>query len=193
MPSKLNKRKIEIKGQEINYILKKRKGVRSVRLAIYGDGCFVVSAPKWYPLYVIERFMAEKAEWILERLKIINLDFWQNQKEEEKFYKKNKEIIREQFRVKLEYFNQFYGFSWKRIAVRRQRTCWGSCSRKGNLNFNYKIIKLPEELMNYVIVHELCHLQELNHSQKFWKLVEKTIPEYKIARKKLKNLSRTFL
>lgn len=188
MLSKSNKRKIEIKGREVNYILKKRKGVRSVRLAIYGDGCFVVSAPKWYPLYIIERFIKEKAEWISEKLKSADLDFWHRQKEEGKFYEQNKEIIREQFRKKLEYFNQFYGFSWKKISIRRQRTCWGSCSRKGNLNFNYKIIKLPEELADYVIVHELCHLQELNHSQNFWKLVEKTIPEHKKARKKLRSL-----
>ena len=64
------------------------------------------------------------------------------------------------------------------MAIRNQRRCWGSCSSKKNLNFNYKIQFLPEHLADYIIVHEMCHLVELNHGQKFWDLVAAQIPEY---------------
>jgi hypothetical protein len=87
---------------------------------------------------------------------------------------------------KLEHFNQFYGFKFNRISIKNQKTRWGSCSKKGNLNFNYKIFLLPEKLADYIIVHELCHLQEFNHSQKFWNLVGVTTPDYLSLRNELK-------
>jgi len=88
---------------------------------------------------------------------------------------------------RLEYFNQKYGFKFNRISIKNQKTRWGSCSKKGNLNFNYNIALLPEQLADYIIVHELCHLQELNHSRKFWGLVAQSFPDYLNLRKKLKS------
>ena len=89
---------------------------------------------------------------------------------------------REEARIFVEnrigYFNKFYSFEINRIAIKNQKTRWGSCSSKGNLNFNYKIIYLKPALADYLIVHELCHLGQLNHSKKFWALVFKTIPNY---------------
>jgi predicted metal-dependent hydrolase len=77
---------------------------------------------------------------------------------------------------------------YSRISIRNQRGRWGSCSSKKNLNFNYRILDLNEELQDYVIVHELCHLVELNHGENFWNLMEKIIPKAKsfhsIVRKK---------
>lgn len=102
-------------------------------------------------------------------------------------YLKNKEKAREIVNDRLEYFNQFYGYQWNNIAIRNQKTRWGSCSKKGNLNFNYKIALLAPTTADYIIVHELCHLKEFNHSQNFWTLVAKTIPDYKIIRAELKN------
>ena len=87
---------------------------------------------------------------------------------------------------KLEYFNQFYNYKYNRIVIRNQKTRWGSCSKRGNLNFNYKVALLSEKEVNYIVVHELCHLGEFNHSKKFWDLVEKTIPDYKDARNSLR-------
>ena len=69
------------------------------------------------------------------------------------------------------------------------KTRWGSCSKKGTLNFNYKIALLSPELRDYIIVHELCHLGEFNHSSKFWLLVEKTVPNYKTLRKQIKQIA----
>ena len=89
---------------------------------------------------------------------------------------------REEARIFVEnrigYFNKFYNFEINRIAIKNQKTRWGSCSSKKNLNFNYKIIYLKPALADYLIVHELCHLGQLNHSKKFWDLVFKTIPDY---------------
>ncbi len=67
----------------------------------------------------------------------------------------------------------------KRITIRNQRRRWGCCSSKGNLNFNYRLLFIPPELSDYVIVHELCHLKELNHSPAFWREVEKVLPNYR--------------
>ncbi len=97
---------------------------------------------------------------------------------------------REQARIfvenRLSYFNKFYNFKINRIAVKNTSARWGSCSSKRNLNFNYKIIYLKKELADYLIVHELCHLGQFNHSKKFWALVSKTIPDYVKINKKLK-------
>ncbi|MDD5068123.1 MAG: M48 family metallopeptidase [Candidatus Pacebacteria bacterium] len=86
---------------------------------------------------------------------------------------------------RLEHFNQFYNFKYKKVSIRNQKTRWGSASRKGNLQFNYKIALLPPEHRDYIIVHELCHLGEFNHSRAFWALVAKQIPRWKELRKSL--------
>ncbi|PIP23438.1 MAG: hypothetical protein COX90_01110 [Candidatus Nealsonbacteria bacterium CG_4_10_14_0_2_um_filter_38_17] len=71
--------------------------------------------------------------------------------------------------------------------MKNQKTRWGSCFKKGNPNFNYKIALLSQRLADYIVVHELCHLGELNHSQKSWNLVAKAVPDYPEIRDELKN------
>jgi predicted metal-dependent hydrolase len=73
-----------------------------------------------------------------------------------------------------------------KIAIKNAKTLWGSCTRQGTLNFNYKIALLPKEVANYIVVHEFCHLKEFNHSDRFWRLVEGFVPNYKALRKLLK-------
>lgn len=82
-----------------------------------------------------------------------------------------------------------YGFIINKVSVRNQKTRWGSCSARGNLSFNYNLVQYKKEIIDYVIVHELCHRKEMNHSKKFWLLVEKFCPDYKILRKELKKSS----
>lgn len=79
-----------------------------------------------------------------------------------------------------------YGFKINKVTVRNQKTRWGSCSVRGNLSFNFNLVQYKKEIIDYVILHELCHLKEMNHSKKFWLLVEKICPDYKILRKELK-------
>ncbi len=101
----------------------------------------------------------------------------------EKFYRqKAEEVIHD----RLQYFNEFYDFTYYKVTLRNQKTRWGSCSSKGNLNFNWRLIMAPIEVIDYVVVHELCHLKEMNHSHLFWAEVEKAIPDHKKWRKWLR-------
>jgi len=97
---------------------------------------------------------------------------------QKKHYAEHKEAARALVHTKLTHWNQFYNFTYHRVAIRNTRSRWGSCSSKGNLNFNYRILFLPPELQDYLIVHELCHLQEMNHAPQFWALVAQQIPDY---------------
>ena len=104
----------------------------------------------------------------------------------QEFYKqKASEVIHD----RLEFFNEHYGFKFNRVTFRNQKTRWGSCSSKKNLNFNWRLIMAPIEIIDYVVVHELCHLKYLNHSAAFWKLVSETIADYKERKKWLKDNS----
>lgn len=89
-------------------------------------------------------------------------------------------------REELNVYAPIIGVRFGRIAVRDQKSRWGSCSSKGNLNFNWKLIMAPEEVLRYVVIHELCHLIEFNHSERFWKLVSAQMPEYEVWKKWLK-------
>ncbi len=90
--------------------------------------------------------------------------------------------------TRLAFFNTHYNLTWRRIAIRDQRSRWGSCSARGNLNFNYRIALLPPELADYIIVHEMCHLVEMNHGHHFWQLVGETIPDWRQRRRALKTI-----
>lgn len=96
-----------------------------------------------------------------------------------KIYLDNREKARTIITSRVEHFAKEYDFSYGRITIKDQKRCWGSCSTKKNLNFNYKLIFLPAELLDYVVVHELCHLRHFHHRVTFWKEVEKIIPDYK--------------
>jgi len=106
-------------------------------------------------------------------------------------YHSNKEIARMMIHERLIHFNQYYNFTYHRVAIRDQRRCWGSCSSKGNLNFSYKLLFLPPRLRDYVILHELCHLRELNHSQRFWDTMAEVMPDYKERAVALRHIERT--
>lgn len=107
-----------------------------------------------------------------------------------KHYLEHKELARSLAHSRLEHFNQHYNLAYKRVAIKNQRRCWGSCSSLKNLNFNYKIYFLPQHLRDYIIVHELCHLAELNHGQNFWNLVAQQIPDYQQCVAELKIIDR---
>ena len=107
-----------------------------------------------------------------------------------KHYSEHKEKAREIVHARLAHWNQFYGHAYKRVAIRNQRSRWGSCSSKQNLNFNYRLVFLPLELVDYVVVHELCHLEHFNHSESFWLTVEKALPDYRVRKEQLHYISK---
>ena len=87
---------------------------------------------------------------------------------------------------RVRFYAPVVGVTYGRITIRNQRTRWGSCSAKGNLNFNCLLMKAPPEVLDYVVVHELCHRLEMNHSPRFWAQVERVLPDYKVSRKWLR-------
>ena len=179
--------RVKINDKDFEFALKLRKGVRYVKLAIYQDGYFVVTAPRFYPLYVIEKFLVERSGWIADKLKKVDLEAFKTRRKE---YLLKKNEARAIIQARLDFFNAFYGFNYRKISIRNQRTCWGSCSQRNNLSFNYRAAYLPEKLRDYVIVHELCHLSELNHSRQFWQLVARAIPNYKKLRRELRAVNK---
>ncbi len=172
---------------KINYKLKVSKRAKVMRLEVKRDGELVVTVPWGLDLSFVERFVIQKSEWIADRLKYVesikNKIFLDGSKREYLKYKESARLIAEN---RISYYNKLYDFQINRIAIKNTRSRWGSCSKKGNLNFNYKIALLPKEVADYVIVHELCHLKELNHSKKFWNLVSLAIPNYKELKNKFK-------
>lgn len=180
-------KEIELGGKIIPYELKTSQRARRIRLSIRFGENLVVSGPRNLNDRYIENFLKLKSKWILAALEKYKPKPGQVViKTQRGDYKKYKNQALAFVRERLEYFNRFYGFIYHRVSVKNQRTCWGSCSKKGNLNFNYKIIFLPPALADWIVVHELCHLKELNHSKKFWSLVAQTIPDWREIRQKLK-------
>jgi hypothetical protein len=183
------KKEVYLNGRKTEVFLLKRRRLKSLRVSINSRGELSIFFPWWMREKKAEEFLYEKKDWIKKHLKKVkeqqnSLLNWGGRKE----YLRNKENARRLITERLNYYNQFYGFSYNRIAVRDQRTRWGSCSAKKNLNFNYRIIFLPDELVDYLVVHELCHLGEMNHSRSFWGLVGQTIPDYKTCSKKLRKI-----
>lgn len=93
-------------------------------------------------------------------------------------YLKHKEAARILAHARLGHFNARYGFAYNRVSIKDTKGRWGSCSSKRNLNFSYKILFLSPEECDYVIVHELCHLKEMNHGPEFWRLVAEAVPDW---------------
>jgi len=87
---------------------------------------------------------------------------------------------------RLEFYSNNIGLTYNKVTIRAQKTRWGSCSKKGNLNFNWKLIMAPQWVIDYVVIHELCHLRYLNHSKEYWNMVGLHMPEYKKAQQWLK-------
>jgi predicted metal-dependent hydrolase len=151
------------------------------------DGSVLLTTPSYVSEGVAEKFIREKIGWLTSKIIFFkNLADSPTEKRISGGYLKYKDDAHALIERKVEYFNNVFGYRYNRISIKDQKTCWGSCSKWGNLNFNYKILFLSETLQDYIVVHELCHLKELNHSKRFWNLVAKTIPDYQDNRNELK-------
>lgn len=184
------KKQIKLQNKKVDYLVKKSNRAKRLRLAIYCDGSFVVTVPKGLNTARIENYILQKAEWVLDKIRVMKKRSHDPvfTKRSEKEYLELRDEALKMAQEKVGRFNKVYGFKFNKIAIKNQKTRWGSCSKRGNLNYNYKIALLPEKLADYIIVHELCHLKEFNHGRKFWNLVERVLPDYKERIEKIKKL-----
>lgn len=134
----------------------------------------------------IYRFLQQKRFWIYKQAKRMiecNVDKVERSEEE---IQQLRELARAVLRQKSYQYAEQLGVSFTRIRIGNQRTRWGSCSSKGTISYNWRLVLMPERIQDYVVVHELCHLLEMNHSPRFWQLVGSVIPDYTTRRTWLK-------
>ncbi len=167
------------KNKKIPYILKRYRLSKTVKLRVRNTGEIFVSAPFRMSVTYIDNFVDAHSDWIRTKIELLLTHSQGLPHTTSGDYPKYKEDARALVYELIQEVNAHYKFVFNRITIRNQRTRWGSCSRKGNLNFSYKLIFLPRHLARYVVAHELCHLQEFNHQKQFWDLVAQTVPEYK--------------
>lgn len=165
--------------------VKRSTRAKYMRLRVGAGGSVTLTVPHYTGERAIGAFLVQHANW-LERAVERMRDYRALPVSGRRAYLAHRERARAFVAERLEYWNQHYGFAWGRLAIKDQRTMWGSCSKKGNLNFSYALLFLPRPLADYVVVHELCHLKEHNHSRRFWALVEQTIPDHTARRMALR-------
>lgn len=174
------KRQINLHNRVVNYSIRRSKRAKRMRLAVYCDGNFVVTLPKGLNEASVDKYIIKKSKWVLSKLDFFKkASLLKTFKLTSKDFLKYKDAALQITNERIEYFNKIYRHKFNKISIKDQKTRWGSCSKKKNLNFNFKIALLPPSLRDYIIVHELCHLKEFNHSKRFWSLVGKTISNYK--------------
>ena len=162
---------------------------KTMSLIIKPDGQVIVRAPLRLSEAKINKFVEEKSDWIAKHLEKIQN---RNEKKEQvdRLSAKERSAYQEKalkvFPERTRYFAERIGVTYNRITLRQQKTRWGSCSANGNLNFNWLLILAPPEVLDYVVVHELCHRKEMNHSPRFWNEVKKILPDYENQVKWLK-------
>lgn len=174
-----------------------RSSRKTIAIQVKRDGTVIVRAPHRCSLELIDLFMQEKQEWVRKKLVLCS------QKEAGKemrrvqggimhmpeteaaclIYRKQAKQV---FARKVAWYAQQIQVSFGTITIREQKTRLGSCSSRGNLNFNWRLLLAPEPVLDYVVVHELAHRKEMNHSSRFWGIVEEIMPDYRQYREWLK-------
>lgn len=169
-----------------------RSNRRTVAICVRPDGSVLVRAPRRARLSEIEAIVAEKEQWICKsREKLAAM------RDERKIITLTpKEIaeVKQQLRICLEqrcaYFARRMGVDYRNIRVNSAAARWGSCTSQGNLNFTYRLFFTAPELVDYVVVHELAHRREMNHSSRFWNVVAGVLPDYQKRRAALREFQK---
>jgi len=163
---------------------------KTLGLQITDEGELLVRAPYYTLMPEIQKMLQSHEKWIVR-----NLRKMERAREEadttEKLTEEQLDVLAEaalrDIPDRVKRYAPEVGVNYGRITIRNQKTRWGSCSSKGNLNFNCLLMLCPEEIRDYVVIHELCHRKEMNHSPRFWAEVEKVCPDYKARRKWLRD------
>jgi len=168
-----------------------RSNRRTVAIQVNSDLSVTLRAPNEITDEEIQKILKEKDAWIKRSIEKIRIN------KKESGNRKRKKLSEEEVKKladkaikyipkRVKYFAPIVGVDYGSITIRNQKTRWGSCSSKGNLNFNCLLMLAPKEVIDYVVVHELCHRKEMNHSQAFWDEVQRVLPEYERSREWLK-------
>ncbi len=172
---------------EAEVVYSKRK---TAAIQIKADGRVILRVPYGLPKREISRILEEKKSWIETHLQ----KSLEHREKRNRLSRFTEEEISElagkawnHIPERVKHYAPIVGVNYTRITIRNQKTRWGSCSERGGLNFNCLLMLAPEEIIDYVVVHELCHRKEMNHSRVFWAEVERVLPNYRSARKWLKD------
>lgn len=180
---------------KITYVIQKSRR-RSISVSVMTDNRVLVKAPYGTTERTVQEFLLSKKDWITKHLEKQNM-------EEEKAeslgllsadeIKQIKKQVRKIIPQRVEFWANKIGVTYGRIAIRLQSSRWGSCSIDGNLNFNCLLVIMPLEIMDSVVVHELCHRRHMNHSKEFYAEIDRVFPDYKRCNKWLKDNSGVYL
>lgn len=169
-----------------------RSSRRTLSLQVKHNGQVIVRAPRNASLKDIESFVRKNSAWLKKHLAQVekNLAADAASPVQPLTMDEIRALADQAMRVipaRVAHFAPLVGVRYGRITIRNQKTRWGSCSSKGNLNFNCLLMLAPPEVLDYVVVHELCHRKEMNHSPRFWAEVGRVLPDYKASKKWLRD------
>ena len=178
-----NKGMMKMKIGEYNVEVRRSKR-KSAAIKITADMQIVVFVPVYVSDNEIERMVISKSKWIDEHMLKVQSTIDERSKLEKITFEQVKELADqavEYIPKRVKYYAEKENFVYNKITIKNLVSRWGSCSTKGNLNFNCLLMLTPDYVIDYIVVHELCHLREMNHSEKFWAEVEKIMPDYQRA------------
>ncbi len=178
-----NKGMMKMKIGEYNVEVRRSKR-KSAAIKITADMQIVVFVPLYVSDNEIERMVISKSKWIDEHMLKVQSTIDERSKLEKITFEQVKELADqavEYIPKRVKYYAEKENFVYNKITIKNLVSRWGSCSTKGNLNFNCLLMLMPDYVIDYIVVHELCHLREMNHSEKFWAEVEKIMPDYQRA------------
>jgi predicted metal-dependent hydrolase len=179
---------------QFSYTLRENPRARRITVTVLRDGTVRVTKPRRVSVREVERFVERCGDWIERAQKqFARLPKTSHIETSKKEYEKCKAAAHELAQRRVAHFNTFYRVPVSKIIIRNQKSRWGSCSRNGVLSFNYRILFLPPHLADYIVVHELCHLHEMNHSKRFWALVAHIVPNYHECRRELNKIGHSLL
>ena len=170
-------------------LVRKNRAARHIKLYITAKHEVKITLPWYVPLSAARAVITEKNNWIEKTVSELPQKATYTPGEIKEFKQKTFDCVS----ALAEKYAPKYGVQFQNIRVGNQATRWGSCSHSDTLSFNWRLSLMPENICRYIVIHELCHLREMNHSPRFWHLVAEQCPEYKEARKWLRNNREKFV
>lgn len=200
---KMERAQIILNGATVTYAVRRSTRARRIRLTVRDSGEVVLTVPacvRWTTRAAIdaraERFVRDHAAWLVQKIDRAAhrraLGVRGERRDPNEYPREKDRALALATRLVMQKFSALHdgfrsGLRPPKIRIGNQKTCWGSCSRKGTLSFNYRMLHLPERLQDYLVVHELSHLYEFNHSPRFWARVARTIPDHAERRRELRS------